>query len=448
MRHQWLNHLQAWLFKLLLALATLGALWISQHYYWRADVTANQSNTLTEATQLLLTRLEHPLKITAFTNGSAELDRHITELIGKYQKIYPDIKLEIINIDEEPDLARQLDIKVNGEMVMLYQRRSKRVKIPLEHHVSNALQTLLKAENEFIVFLTGHGERSITTQGRHDISAFASKLEQQGIQTESLALAQIGAIPDNTRVMVIASPQTALLPGEKAMVMQYVQNGGNLLWLSEPGSLHGLDALAESLALSPTPGLLVDLTGKFVFGIEQHDFVVVTEYPAHPITQNLQNASVFPTARAWEAEIADDWKATSILFSSEKSWTELGDVVDTIQYDEDSDEQRGPLAFGWALTRPHPNLATGEQRIAVLGDGDFLANTYLGNGVNLDLGTNLIKWLTGDDQLLDIVNRPSLDHQLNLSLSDRIVLVVIWLIAVPILLFLAGVIIWWRRKRR
>ena len=101
--------------------------------------------------------------------------------------------------------------------------------------------------------------------------------------------------------------------------------------------------------------------------------------------------------------------------------------------------------IGYALSR---KAARGQQRVLVIGDGDFLSNAYLGNAGNLDLGLNLVRWATGQDRLLDIPAKTAVDLELNLSRTALIVIGFGFLLVLPAGLALTGGIIWWRRRRR
>jgi ABC-type uncharacterized transport system involved in gliding motility auxiliary subunit len=103
----------------------------------------------------------------------------------------------------------------------------------------------------------------------------------------------------------------------------------------------------------------------------------------------------------------------------------------------------GPLTIGVALER---EVNGKEQRILVIGDGDFLSNAFLGNGGNLDLGINLIRWLSSDDQLLNIPARTAQDTRLELSPVMGALIGIGFLLVLPILFLGAGVVIWLRRR--
>ena len=120
-------------------------------------------------------------------------------------------------------------------------------------------------------------------------------------------------------------------------------------------------------------------------------------------------------------------------------------------------ERPGPLTVGVALVRPDPahrspeppirKAAASQQRVVVIGDGDFLSNTYLGNGGNLQLGLNIMNWLTLDDTL--IVLRPKAAPDIHLDLSDgALALIAVFLLVLPATLLVSGWLIWFRRRRR
>ena len=92
--------------------------------------------------------------------------------------------------------------------------------------------------------------------------------------------------------------------------------------------------------------------------------------------------------------------------------------------------------------------ATGTQRIVVIGDGDFLSNTYLGNGGNLNLGLNLVHWLSHDDAFIDIQVKTAPDTTLELGRTAMATIGLGSLIGLPALLLLTGLVIWLRRRRR
>jgi len=283
---------------LLLLLSIIGLLgWLSQRYSYEADWTANHRNTLSEASVKLLQRMPEPIHITAFARETELLPtrRKIRELIERYQRHKPDIELRFIDPNTEPDQVRREGITVDGELIVKYRDRREHIQNLDEETLTNTLQRLLRSGEQKIVFISGHGERKPDGQANHDYGLFIKQLASKGIQTTSLSLNDDPEIPPDASVVVIAGPQVNYLPGEVKILQDYLDRGGNLLWLLDPGPDHGLDSLAESLGISFVPGTIVDPTTQ-VLGIADPSFALVTGYGDHPIVRDFTYMTIYPRA--------------------------------------------------------------------------------------------------------------------------------------------------------
>lgn len=451
-RSRLLLRLQSYVFAVLF-IAVIGLLgWLSTQYVYQADWTQGARNTISEASQDLLATLDRPVQITAYVREDEVTRGHIRDLVGTYQRFKDDIELEFINPDLAPERVRDLGIASGGEIVIRYGGRTEKIQTLSEQQITNALLRLSRQDERWIVFITGHGERPASGETNHGLGAFSQELERKGLNVQSISLVE-SAIPDNTNLLVLASPRTALLPGEMDKLLAFIETGGNLLWLTEPDMPPGLEPLAEQLGVNVLPGMVVDATTQ-MFGIENPTFVVITGYPRHDISQDMTTVTVFPEAAAIETVDSAAWTVTPLLTTLQHSWTEIGEIAGDIRYDNDSDERAGPLDIGVILTRTpgegetEADQPATEQRIVVIGDGDFLSNTYLGNPGNLDLGLNVVRWLSHDDASIDLHVRNAPDTTLALGKFAQAAIAFGFLIGLPLFLLLAGIVIWWRRRRR
>lgn len=439
--------LQGTLFAVLFIAVTGMLAWLSTQYVWQADWTSGARNTVSEETRRLLGGIDGPVNITAYVGPDELLRQQIRDLVGSYQRFKPDITLEFINPDTVPEQVRELGITRGGAIVISYRGASEQVMTLAEQHITNALLRLTRQNERWIVFVSGHGERPPEGETNFGLGIFGAELQRKGLRVQTLNLAE-HAIPDNTSVLVLASPRVTLLPGELALLTDYLERGGNLLWLTEPGAQDGLQALADRLGINRLPGMVVDANSA-MFGVDNPSFVVVTGYPNHAITREMSMVTVFPEAAALEINDTTRWDAVPLLTTLERSWTELGELSGEIRFDPGTDERAGPLEIGVALSRTHPGGAAGAgQRVIVTGDGDFLSNTYLGNAGNLSLGLNMLHWLAHDDAFIDIQVRSAPDTVLLLDNTIIAAIGIGFLIGLPLLLLLAGLVIWLRRRRR
>jgi len=420
--------------------------WLSSRHIYELDMTVAGRYTLSDASQQLLGQMPGVVQILAFTRGAQQtgLRQRIGRLVERYQRQKPDIELKFIDPDQRPELVREHQISLDGELVVQYQGRQEHLQTVGEQALTNALQRLLRGGARRIEFLTGHGERAIQGQTNHGLSQWVSQLAQKGFLANALSLQDILQIPPDTSVLVVASPQLSLLSGELELIHNYVAQGGNLLWMTDPGDELRLLGLDERLGVKRIAGTVVDPAGELI-GIEHPALVVSNSYPQHPLTQGLEGLTLYPMAQALDFQ-GSDWQASPLVLSLERSWSEQQPLVGEIHYEPET-EQMGPLALALSLVRQRKD-GVGEQRIVVVGDGDFLSNAYLGNGANRNLGDRIINWLSEDDRLITIPPRVADGQQLEMTQTQLIVISVGFLVGVPLLLLGCGAWVWIRRRNR
>ena len=436
----------------LITLALLGLLstlaWVSTRYHAEIDVTANANNSLSQASQKLLKSLPDKIQLTAYIKKDPSLRSQIAQLVARYKRHKADLALTFIDPDSQPDKTRELNIGATGIIVVEYQGRSEKLNFIDESSLTNALLQLANADERWVTFLGGHGERAPDGIANFDLGQFGKELDRRKIKAQTINLATLPNIPDNSVLLVVTAPAVPLLEGEIDLIKRYIRQGGNLLLLTDPGN-HHLDALQQLLGLRQLPGTLVDSSSK-LYGINDPSFVLASDYTPHPITQGFQTITVYPVAAALDISDETDFKPVELLKSATQSWTETGPIAGKIAFDADGEEKQGPLAFAYALTRPSSQGqdTSVEQRIVVVGDGDFLSNAYIGNVGNLDMGLRMVNWLIHDDRFIDIPAKIATDKNLQLSQTGVAVIGFGFLLVIPLLLMGTGFYIWRKRKQR
>jgi ABC-type uncharacterized transport system involved in gliding motility auxiliary subunit len=416
---------------------------LTQRVTGQIDITSNASNTLSDASQKVLATLPDKVQITAYLKKDVIIRRQIEQLIARYQDHKADIKLTFVDPASIPEKTRELNIGAEGGIIIEYQGRLERLIFIDEAALTNALLQLATANERWVSFLFGHGERAANGIANFDFGTFGKALDQHKIKAQPLNLATVQAIPNNSNLLVVASPTVPLMAGELTLIKQYIDKGGNLLLLTDPNNAN-VNPLLDYLGIRVLAGTLVDGQSK-VYGIDDPSFVLASEYSKHPITKGFKTITVYPATAALEAEPTSPFKAEALLTTAKQSWTETGVISGKIRFDAGSDEKAGPLNFAYALTR---TLNKTEQRIVVVGDGDFLSNTYIGNVGNLDMGLRLVNWLIHDDKFIDIPAKTTPDSSLQLTPMAIALLSFGFLIILPVLLLVTGFFVWHRRNRR
>ncbi|HJT97666.1 MAG TPA: DUF4350 domain-containing protein [Rhodanobacteraceae bacterium] len=449
MRHR----LAATIHLALIALAAILVAFLSTRFGFEQDWSRAQGASLSTASVAMLKTLDAPVEIVSYASRQGGLRAIIADFVERYRRAKPDVTLRFVDPDADPEAMRAAGVSVDGELDIRYRNRSERLKVLSETELSNALLRLSRARERIVAFLEGDGERQPLGKANADLGQFVAGLADRGLRAVPLPLANTGKVPENADLVVVANPRVALAPAAASELVDYVDRGGNLLWLTEPDETAGLDALAKALSIRVLPGTVVDAGGS-AFGLTDPSFVALAKYPAHAITKGFLLTTLLPQPAALAQLANPAWDVKPILASSDKSWNETGHIpkagedADTIRQDGDAGEIPGPLDLGFALSRLSPRPDKREQRVVVIGDGDFLSNSFLGNGGNREFGQRVFDWLTGDDEQIAVPDRSAPDRALAMTQAGLGVLSVAFLVGLPLLLAGSGAIIWWRRRRR
>ncbi len=431
------------LLTLIILLLICSLAWLSQHYDASIDLTIGHNNTLSTASQKILKNLPEAVSISAYIK-QPQLQKQLAQLLTKYQRFKADIEITFINPDKVPDKVREFNIGPQGAFIVEYRNRSKKIDFLDESTLSNALLQLSHTSERRISFLSGHGERSIFNQGNSELSIFAEELKKHKFQLTTLKLSQQPSIPADSSLLVIASPKTALLPAELNIIRDYIEQGGNLLLLTEPNTSH-LSSLEQQLGLQKLPGTVVDSNAK-LYGLDNPSFLLISGYPRHPISANFNSMTIFPLSAAFELNGETEFSSQALLSSSNNAWNETSVLTTHMQFDVDSAEKQGPLNIAYAFSRQYSENK--QQRILVIGDADFLSNAYLGQVGNSELGFRLINWLSDNDLFIAIPPKTVPGKSLQLSKPAIASISFGFLFVLPFILISTGFIIWRKRKQR
>jgi ABC-type uncharacterized transport system involved in gliding motility auxiliary subunit len=471
------------LFVLLVLGGTSGLGYLASQHPLQRDITHNASNSLEPASVEVLNQLAGPISVTVYATEQdarlGDIRKIIRNFISLYQRYKPDINLTFIDPEKEPEKTRAANIRLNGEMVLEYAGRSEHLTQLNEPILTATLLRLAHTRDQTVMYLDGHGERKLDGIANHDLGTFGAKLKQNGFRINSLNLAVAQEVPNNVSTLVITQPQLDLMPGEVDKLLRYVKRGGNLLWLVDAEPLHGLERLAEQLDLLLPPGIVIDPAA-----VEMNapaTWALGATYPPHAATRNFNLITVYPQARPLMWNENPEWEHRVLVEVAARGWvsrkvpdsntsasklpprhggtesTGAGGAtsqllpqtagsasnVSQLRFDKQHDTP-GPVTIAVALQR---NINDREQRIVVVGSGSFLANSFAGNGGNIDLGVNMVNWLASEERLITIQPRAAKDSSLVLSQRQLGIISIGFLIGVPLLLSLVGIRIWWKRRR-
>jgi ABC-2 type transport system permease protein len=279
---------------------------INQSFYKRFDLTQDKRYTLSETTDIILSKVDKRLYITVYLEGDfpsefkrlqVETRQYLEELVAKNSNI----KIHFENPDNQREelikkgmMPSQLTVEENGKLseaiifpwaeinfgeqtkiisllptaiVASQEEQLQKAIENLEYSFSNVINTITQKRQKKIAFLTGNGQLKDIY-----LISFLSKVSEK----YRLAKFTLDAVAENPQktlqdlstfdLAIIAKPTLKFTSKEKFTIDQFIANGGKTLWM-----LDNVQADQDSLFNSgkmlayPTDLNLTDLL--FSYGI-------------------------------------------------------------------------------------------------------------------------------------------------------------------------------------
>lgn len=348
------------------------------------------------------------------------------------------LRLEVERLHPDRDAARlrEYGLGRDGEGLLGIDGAWEHVAAPAEPRVSAALERLLRQDDRYVAYLTGHGERDLRGESNHALGRLGEALERKGYRLQPLELGETRAIPDNTRVLVAAAPREQLPGSAQRLLADYLARGGRLLWLTDPDG----PSLPSALPARRGDGVVVDPDGAELLGVDDPGLVVAEARGEHAALEGLSAPLLLNRAAPLRSSADPEWRHTELLATAERQWAVAAGTVDAPGAPP---EDSGGVPLALAFERDTPQ---GPQRIAVFGDSDLFANAYIGNGDNLALAVNTVEWLAAEEVVAGHYVEAAGDQRLELSRTETLVIGFGFLAGVPGLCLLGA---WaaWRRGR-
>lgn len=410
--------------------------------HWQHDFSRSGINQLDAQSINLLSRFEQPPRLVAYVAPDPDLRDRIRGLVERYQRYSPKLTLDFLHPDAGAAELRGLGVKSPWALVIHYQGRTEACTTLSEACLSSALLRVLSPQLRWYAFLSGHEELGLTDDSPAGMSILASQLRQRGYRYSSLSLSEAGFIPQNTNCLIIASPRQAMLPGERALIQDYLDKGGNLLWLTDPSAADEPQGLAAALDVNLLPGTILNPDYRLL-GLADPTLLPITDYAQNPLLRDLSGHMLLARVRPLHIIRTNRWRSLDLLRTTARTWDERGPLAGEVRFNPELGDLAGPFAVASTLQRP---MGSREQRVIITGDSDFLSNRFIERGDNMSVALAMLRWLGGVDMSLDIPTSNHSDASLNLSAQQTLGLTLSFILLAPITAGL-GLIRIWRRRR-
>jgi ABC-type uncharacterized transport system involved in gliding motility auxiliary subunit len=418
------------------------------------DATKNKRYSLSEQTDKVVKGLKEDVTVTYFDRGT-EFAR-ARDLLDRYGNLSSHLKIEYVDPDKKPQLARQMGVRTLGTIFVQAGVKREEAKSLTEEEITGALIRALKSGERNACFVSGSGERSIDDSERGGAAYMKETLEKNNYKTLTISLLEKPEVPRDCTILAVVAPMKDYLPAEVSAIKTYVENGGRAMFLLEPPVKFGRSEPSEN------PELVNMLAGWGVTldkGLVLEDSPVgqmmglgpqiplVVNYESQPIVKDLKGtATVFPLSRALDTKSMDKTTVEKLFTTSERSFATSNLGTGVVAFNEKKDK-KGPLTL--AASGTYNTGKTGSQgRFVVVGSADWASNGVLPARQfgNRDLFLNIMNWLSSDEDLISIRPKDPEDQSFTMTAAQRN-LVFYWSILImPLAVVFSGVMVWWKRR--
>lgn len=433
----------------------------------RWDLTASRSLSLSDETVQVLQRLPQPVEAVVFAETTAGQKSEIENTLYEMQ-IRSNGMLSYVVVDprEAPAYAQQLDVRELGVTVLLMGDQRQQVTGTQEQDLTTGLIKLIDPNPRKAYFTTGHQERSIEGFDQESYGQIRSQLESRNFTVETLSLFTTPEVPQDASLVVIAGPRIAYTEPEIQALSDYLDRGGDMMILVDPGVDSGLAPLVSRWGIELGQAYVAE--GDPRLNARSPFLPVVEQLGQHQITEKLAGrliVFIIPTYLTTPSPAPSGWRITNLAQTSEQSWAESDTTAirnpGNAQFDEGT-ETKGPLTLAVAIeqsTTPPPTTPGApppaedpnqpKSRVMIVTTSQLASNATLQFGPqigNTDLFINGASWLVGDDELISIRPRPADDRTLFLTNAQKNFIMLSSILLVPALVLSMGILVWWSRR--
>jgi ABC-2 type transport system permease protein len=420
------------------ALVALVAVWGSGTHAL-ADLTAQETLTLSDVTIDVLAAVEDDVDVTAFIGRDDPGRVDAITLLDRYERRSRHVDVDVVDPDQRAGEAERFGIDpVLGGVVV---RRGEDVELAAaatEQDVTSAIARLVRGRTPLICLTTGHGEVPLDPE----------TLELAGYAVDRVDLLVDPVIPEGCEVVAVAAPASDLDGRASRALREWVDADGKLLALLDPVSTVDLGAVLAPYGLGIASGLVFEGDPASVVNEDEAAPIVRRYSSAHPVVRGLP-PTYFPGVQ--EVTVDDDVRAPGLTVNrladtSEVSYLETTPLAPAFDPGVD---RGGPVTIAAAADRSRvvDETSVARTRLVVVGDVDF-ATTALDAAANRRFLLQAIGWLALDDDLIPLSSHLPRDRPLALTDARVAYARVLGVGVVPALLLIGYGLVWAVRRRR
>ena len=257
------------------------------------DITRNKLYSISDDTKNKISNVK--LNVSIYFFGIDE-SYTIVDLAKQYAKINDKIEVLIVDPNVRPDLYEKYEVTDTSSQGIVIQSPDRFKILSLsdlteydyttyetvdvsEQKLTNAIIDTTIAKKPKIYFLSGHNESE-------DIEIFKTYLANEVNEIITLDLLSQD-FPTDCDLLFIANPQKDFANYETEQIINYINNGGNILWLSSgiDSSFSNINKILDLYGATVPKGMIRESNSSNIFANTPNYFAPTLAY--HSITQSF-----------------------------------------------------------------------------------------------------------------------------------------------------------------
>jgi ABC-type uncharacterized transport system involved in gliding motility auxiliary subunit len=414
--------------------------------------------------------LKKPLKIVWFKGIGIPNEQETMDLVELMRATNKDlVRIESVDPRTQPHLVDTYGMKRGNMIYLAYGEGAdqgvSRINESSEEALVNAVLKLTRGDAKKIYYVVGHGEPELKSDSQDGVKQLVDALGDERLTIEGLVLPQVESVPNDAAAVILCSPDKDLSQKEQDALKSYVDGGGKLMLFADPRRARSVRALSAQFGISVGEDIVVDQVQRLFAGPALGVQPIVRDYGQHPITANFSEQTIVVFSQASSVTAPQQGppgtpsQITVIAKTGDTAWAEkdLAALFDAAEpsADKGSEDIGGPVGLAAVYEK---KLDSKEQtkegepqfektaRVVVFGDSDWIKNANLMVYAHRDFILNTVNWMVGESGGVTIRPRSIRKPELTPITSDTYLNILSASFIIPEIIFILGLLIWWRRR--
>ena len=438
------------------------------------DLTSEQLYTLTDESKEIIAQIPEEDKIEIYLFEYPE-NSSVVDLVKQYIKVNPNISMEVTTVSDRKDIASKYNILegsytilivcgekykmfTNYDLYVVDYNTQTSTDITEQRFTNSIVAVSSIGKTTPIYVLKGHEEYGINTH----LTTLKTYLELENYELKELDLLVEEKVPDDCTAIIIATPQKDFTELEANKIKDYINRGGNILWMNDPFSSEvdtpNIQSILDLYGVTiDQKGIVIEQdTSRMV--MSSPDLIIPTIHSSE-LTQELASEGTVLFLDSAKLDFADSEKLeelgvtkTDILSTSNQAFFRRDTSIASISPQEG--EEVGSKVVGATLEKKindetsstlvvyANNLFATDYPMSVASQSVPAINLYN----NLDLVISSVSYIAEIEDQITVRKSIDMTTYTATETQNRIVMTIIF--GVPVVIILFGIVIWQIRRRK